>query len=121
MSLFDSIPVPTKKIVSKYKYYVKDHNDPIPFGKHKGKTLLELHHLGVTGGYFQWCWKNKLFGKEEFWSEKTIKIYKTILSRPDYRRRRYRVDYDTSNYYADGESGDRSGGFWEDLYWAENY
>lgn len=84
MSLFDHIPttkklVPTKKLVQKNKYYVKDHNDPIPFGKFKGLTLKQLHQLEVTRDWFVWADLQGLFGTEDFWPPKTMDIYNKIL------------------------------------------
>ena len=79
----------------KHKYFVKDENDPITFGKFKGLSLAQLNQAEATRNWFQWASREGLFGVEDFWSSETRVIYWEIMARcaETYHGEKYEVDY----------------------------
>ena len=65
----------------KHKYFVKDENDPITFGKFKGLSLAQLNQAEANRNWFQWASREGLFGVEDFWSSETRAIYWEIMAR----------------------------------------
>ena len=65
----------------KHKYFVRDENDPITFGKFKGLSLAQLNQAEANRNWFQWASREGLFGAEDLWSPETRAVYWEIMAR----------------------------------------